>query len=133
VAGPSPAEPENFVAHRDVGDIGSYYGHDARKVAALAGGKRGWKHLMHATNPNPGLTGVDAGGAKLDQHFAWPRRGHVDVGQIQYVAPAVAVETHGPPSCRCHEITSPALIFTCGSCLAKAVVSMSKWVCFLLR
>ncbi len=82
VGGSAEAEPQHLVADVELGDVGPDGGHHTRKVAALAGRKRGGEHLVHRPDPDAGLAGIDAGGAHLDHHLARAGRRHIDVRHI---------------------------------------------------
>ena len=95
MAGPPKAESQDLVADRELGDVGTHSGHHTGKVTALAGREGGRKHLMHRTDPDAGLAGVDPRGANLDQDLARAGRRHLDVRHIQHLTAPVTVELYG--------------------------------------
>ncbi len=95
VAGPAEAEPKDLVADGELADLGSYRGHDAGKVATLAGRKRGGEHVMQRPDSDGGLPGVDPGRTNLDHHLAPAGRRHIDVDHIQHLTAPVTVELYG--------------------------------------
>ena len=93
VAGTLKAEPEYLVSDSEIADPVPDLDDNAGQVAALAGGKGGGELLMQCAGADSRLTGIDPGGANLDEHLAFTGRRHIDVGHVQHIAPAVAVET----------------------------------------
>ena len=48
------------------------------------------------------LTGIDPGSANLDEHLAGTGDRPIDIGHVQHLAPAVAIETDRARLCSCH-------------------------------
>src|SRR5947209_3531808 len=94
VAGPAEAEAEHLVAGREFRHPCPDVDDDAGQIAALPRRERRGKHLLQRTDPNSRLTGVDSSSANLDEHLTITGYRHVDIGYVQHIASAVAVETH---------------------------------------
>src|SRR5271155_3142500 len=57
---------------------------------------------MHCAGANGRLAGIDPRGANLDKHLARTGNWHVDIGDVQHIAPAVTIETDRARLCSCH-------------------------------
>jgi hypothetical protein len=102
VTGTLKAEPEDLVSDGEIAYPVPDLDDNAGQVAAFAGGKGGGELLMQCAGADGRLTGIDPGGANLDEHLAFTGRGHIDIGDVQDIAPAVAVETDRAGFGCCH-------------------------------
>jgi len=94
VAGTLEAEPEHLVTDREFADPVSDFDDDAGQIAAFTGRERGRESLVQRTAADAHLTGVDPGGADLEEYLAGAGYRLFDIGYVQHVAIAVMIETN---------------------------------------
>jgi hypothetical protein len=66
VAGAAHGETDDLVAHSEIADAETEFGHHARQVAALTRGKRGRELVGQGAAPDHRLTRINAGCPDLD-------------------------------------------------------------------
>src|SRR6202012_656182 len=93
---------QHFVADREIADAVADFEDDAGQVAALAGRKGGGESIVQSPAADADFTGIDASRTNLDENLAGAGRWPIDIGHIQDVSPAIAVESDRSRLCCCH-------------------------------